>query len=138
MPFALRVLDRNWHPRAPRSADFGCTDLSLKPQTALQIYAPRWGCQTDNVYLKTRLGLGDFRLRPDEAADKYLAPLPLALAYLPERRRHERAPRLRNLADVIRHHRDEHPRDWLTDAGQEAMATGDLAAVLNRFLRLDD
>jgi len=138
VPFALRVLDSKWHPRAPRSAYFGWTDLSLEPQTALQLYAHRWGCETDNVYLKTRLGLGDFRVRPYEAVDKYVATVHLALAYLQERLMHERAPRLRNLADVIRHHRDEPTRDWLTGACQEAIATGDIAAVLNRFLRLDD
>ena len=33
----------------------------------------RWGCETDNVYLKTRLGLSDFRVRPYQAVDKYVA-----------------------------------------------------------------
>jgi hypothetical protein len=112
--------------------------LSLEPQTALQIYAHRWGCETDNLYLKTRLGLGDFRVRPYEAIDKYVATVHLALAYVQDRLMHERSPRLQNLADVIRHHRDEHTRDWLTGACQETIATGDIAAVLNRFLRLDD
>jgi hypothetical protein len=36
---------------------------------------------------------------------------------------------------VIRLHRDEHARDWLTGACQEAIATGDIAAALRRFLR---
>ena len=44
LAFALRVIDSKWHPRAPRSAYFGCTDLSLETQPALQIYAHRWGC----------------------------------------------------------------------------------------------
>ena len=69
LSFDLRVIDSKWHPRAPRSAYFGCTDLDLETQTALQIYASRWGCETDNVDLKTRLGLGDFRVRPYEAVD---------------------------------------------------------------------
>jgi hypothetical protein len=137
LAFAVRVIDSKWHPRAPRSAYFGCTDLSLETQTALQIYAHRWGCETDNVYLKTRLGLGDFRVRSYEAVDKYVATVHLALAYVQDRLMHERSPRLRNLADVIRQHRDEHTRDWLTGACQEALATGDIAAVLNRFLRFD-
>jgi hypothetical protein len=54
VPFDLRVIDSKWHPRAPRSAYFACTDLSLETQQALQIYAHRWGCETDNVYLKSR------------------------------------------------------------------------------------
>jgi len=138
LSFAIRVIDSKWHPRAPRSAYFGCTDLSLETQTALQIYAHRWGCETDNVYLKTRLGLGDFRVRPYEAVDKYVATVHLALAYLQDRLMGQSSPRLRSLADVLRQHRDEHARDWLTGACQEAIITGNITAVLNRFLRLDD
>lgn len=80
--FDLRVIDRKRHPRAPRSAYFACTDLSLEPQTALQLYSHRWGCETDNVYLKDRLGVGDFRVQSYEAVDKYVATVQLALAYL--------------------------------------------------------
>ena len=137
LSFAFRVIDSKWHPRAPRSAYFGCTDLNLETQAALQIYAHRWGCETDNVYLKTRLGVGDFRVRSYEAIDKYVATVQLGLAYLQYRLLHQRSPQLKSLADVIRLHRDEHTRDWLTGACQEAIATGDLEAVLNRFLRLD-
>jgi hypothetical protein len=138
LSFAFRVIDSKRHPRAFRSAYFGCTDLNLETQAALQIYAHRWGCETDNVYLKTRLGVGDFRVRSYEAVDKYAATVQLGLAYVQYRLLHEQSPRIKSLADVIRFHRDEHTRDWLTGASQEAIATGDLEAVLNRFLRLDD
>ena len=112
--------------------------MSREPQTALQIDAHRWGGETDNVYLKTRLGLGDCRVRPDETVDQYVATVHLALADVQDRLMHERASGIRNLADVIRHHRDAHPRDWLTGVCPAVLAPGDLAAGLNRFLRLDD
>jgi len=134
--FPIRVIDSKRHPRAPRSAYFGCTDLHLETHTALQIYGHRWGCETDNVYLKTRLGVGDFRVRSYEAVDKYVAVVHLGLAYLQHRLLHERSPHLKNLAHIIQLHRDEHVQDWLRGACQDAIATGDLEAVLTRFLRL--
>jgi Transposase DDE domain len=136
--FDLRVIDSKWHPRAPHSAYFGCTDFNLETQDALQIYASRWGCETDNVYLKTRLGLGDFRVRPYEAVDKYVAVVHLGWAYVQWRFMRERSAQIQNPADIIRRHRDEHAVDWLTGACQDAVATGEVQAVLNRFLRLDN
>jgi len=137
LAFDVRVIDSKRHPRAPRSAYFGCTALHLKTQTALQIYGQRWGCETDNVYLHSRLGLGDFRVRPYEAIVKWMAVVHLSLAHLQWRLMREQTRTLPNLAAVIRQHRDEHARDWLTGACQEAMTTGDLMAVLNRYLAQD-
>jgi hypothetical protein len=137
LAFDLRVIDSKWHPRAPCSAYFGCTDLTLETQTALQIYASRWGCETDNVYLKTRLGLGDFRVRAYEAVDKYVAVVHLAWAYVQWRGMCNPSAHSQSPADIIRLHCDEHAIDWLTGACQEVLATGDLEAVLTRFLRLN-
>ena len=134
----LRVIDSKWHPRAPRSAYFACTDLTLETQPALQIYASRWGCETDNVYLKTRLGLGDFRVRSYEAVDKYVAVVQLTWAYVQWRLMREQSAQIQSPADVIRRHRDEHAIEWLTGACQEAITTGDVETVLKRFLRLDN
>jgi hypothetical protein len=136
LAFDLRVIDSKTHPRARRSAYFGCTDLHLETQTALQRYAHRWGCETDNLYLQTRLGLGDFRVRPYEAIDKYVAVVHLTLAHAQWRLRHERCAQLKSVADVIRLHRDEHTCDWLRGACQEASRTGDIEAVLTQYLRL--
>lgn len=133
----LRVIDSKGHPRAHRSAYFGCTDLHLETPAALQIYSHRWGCETDNVYLKTRLGLGDFRVRLYEAVDKYVAVVHLALAHAQWRLLRERTAQITNVADIIRLHRDEHTCDWLRGACQEAMDTGNLDAVLRKFLRSD-
>jgi hypothetical protein len=57
----------------------------------------------------------------------------LGLAYLQYRFLHDRSLRLQGLAEVIRLHRDQHAQDWLMGACEEAIATGELEAVLNRF-----
>ena len=62
----------------------------------------------------------------------------LAPAYAQQRLMHERSGSVKNLADIIQLHRDEHTRDWLTGACQEAIATRNLEAGLQRFLRLAD
>ncbi len=90
------------------------------------------------MYLHTWCGLGDFRVRSYEAVDKWVAVVHLALAYVQWRLLCERSAEIQTVADVIRRHRDEHTRDWLMGACQEVLATGDLDAVLARFLRLDD
>lgn len=144
-PSPLRTARRRRTSRAPsrgacktwRSAYFGCTDFDLGTQAALQIYASRWGCETDNVYLKTRLGLGDFRVRPYAAVDKYVAVVHLTWACVQWRFLHERLAQIRTPADIIRRYRDEHACDWLTGACQGAIATGDIETVLQRFLRLN-
>ncbi len=87
---------------------------------------------------ETRLGLGDFRVRPYEAVNKYVAVVHLTLAYVQYRLMHERSTQIRNPADIIRRHRDQHAIDWLTGACQEAAETGNVEAVIRRFLRLDD
>jgi hypothetical protein len=134
VPFDVRGLASRRHYRDPRPVYFISTDLSLAPHMALQWYAKRWNCEVDNFYLKQRLGLGDFRLQPYEAIDKFCAVVHLAWAYLQWRLAHTSDRRLQNPADVIRLHRDEHARDWLAGACQEAIASGNVEAVLRRFL----
>ena len=137
VPFDVRGLVSKRHYRDHRPAYFISTDLSLAPHTALQWYAKRWNCEVDNAYLKLRLGLGDFRLQPYEAIDKFCAVVHLAWAYVQWRLGHCDNHRARNPADVIRLHRDEHAQDWLRGACTEAIATGDLDSVLRRYLHLD-
>jgi hypothetical protein len=133
--FDVRGLATKRHYRDHRPAYFISTDLSLAPHTALQWYARRWNCEVDNFYLKERLGLGDFRLQPYEAIDKFCTVVHLSYAYTQWRLAHTTDRHVRNCADVIRLHRDEHARDWLIGACQEAVATGDIEAVIQRFLR---
>lgn len=134
--FDVRGLVSRRHYRDTYLVYFISTDLAQAPQEALQGYATRWNCETDNAYLKLRLGLGDFRLQSYEAIDKFCAVVHLAWDYLLWRLAHTSDPHVQNPADVIRLHRDEHARDWLTGACREVLATGDIDAVLQRYLRL--
>src|SRR6266702_3120972 len=63
VPHDVRVLFSKRHPRGKSSAYFMSTDLTRSAQQALQGYGGRWSCEVDNFYLKTRLGLADFRVR---------------------------------------------------------------------------
>ena len=66
--------------------------------------------------------------------DKWCAVVQLAWAYVEWRYVQERSAQIRCPADIIRRHRAEHQRDWLTGALQMALDTGSIEAVLNRFL----
>jgi hypothetical protein len=70
IPFAVRVFFSKRHPREKSPAYFMCTDLTRSAQWALQGYRRRWSCEVDNFYLKTQLGLTDFRIRSYEAVDR--------------------------------------------------------------------
>lgn len=134
VPFDVCVLVSKRHYRDHHPVYFASTDLTLSPQQALQGYAKRWNCEVDNWYLKERLGLGDFRVQSYEAIDKFCAVVLLSLNYLQWRLIADTDGKARNCADVIRQHRDEHTRDWLRAACEEALASGDIEAVLNRYL----
>jgi hypothetical protein len=134
VPFDIRGLATKRHYRDRRPVYFISTDLTLAPHTALQWYAKRWNCEVDNFYLKQRVGLGDFRLQPYEAIDKFCTVVHLAWAYVQWRLAHTTDRRVQNPADVIRLHRDEHACDWLIGACQEVIASGNIEAVLRRFL----
>ncbi len=58
------------------------TDLAHSAQQTLQGYQGRWSCEVDNFYLKTQLGLTDFRVRSYEAVDKYMVAVLLTWAYV--------------------------------------------------------
>ena len=106
------------------------------PQGALQGYSWRWSCEVANFYLKTQLGLGDFRVQSFLAVDKYMVIVLLAWAYVEQRFVTERSAQIKSHADLIRRHRDEHAQIWLTGAIELAAETGDADAVLQQFLRL--
>ena len=134
VPFEVRGLVTKRHYRDKTPAYFVSTDLSLAPHTALQWYAKRWNCEVDNFYLKRRVGLGDFRVQSYEAIDKFCTVVHLAWVYVQWRLAHTTDRRVQNGADVIRLHRDEHARNWLMGACQEAVASNDVEAVVRRFL----
>jgi hypothetical protein len=135
VPFEVRVFLSKRHPRAKASAYFVSTDVTRSAAQALQGYGARWSCEVVNFYLKTRLGLADFRVRSYEAVERYLVVVHLAWAYVEWRFATEASASIKCYGDVIRQHRDEHTRAWLSEAVRMALATGSAEAVLERFLR---
>lgn len=137
VPFDVRVFFSKRHPREKSPAYFMSTDLTRSAQQALQGYSGRWSCEVGNFYLKTHLGLTDFRVRAYQAVDKYMVVVLLTWAYVERRFEQERCAQIQTYGDLIRRHRDEHAIEWLTGALQMMQETGDLQQVLQRFLRLE-
>jgi hypothetical protein len=135
LPFDVRVMFSKRHPRARSWADFGSTDLARTVVETLRGYGGRWSCEVVNFYTKTQLGLADFRVRSYEAVERYVVAVHLAWAYVEERLARERSAQIRCYGDVIRRHRDDHAEAWLRAAVEQAIHTGDIEAVLDRFLR---
>jgi IS4 transposase len=132
-PFDVRVFisKSSRTDRSPRY--FMSTDLSLSAYQVLSRYMKRWPCEVANWYLKTRLGLGDFRMRSFESIEKFFVLTWLALAFLEWRLATAQQPQTRNLADVIRRQRHQHARRTLRAACEMAIHTGDVDSVLERF-----
>jgi hypothetical protein len=135
IPFDVRVYFSRRHPGEKSLAYFTSTDLARSAQQALQGYGGRWSCEVVNFYLKTRLGLSDFRVRPYEAVERYLVVVRLAWAYVERRFEQERGNPIKCYGDIIRRHRDEHAEDWLTSALKRALEAGSIEPVLKEFLR---
>jgi hypothetical protein len=137
VPFDVRVFFSKRHPREKSPAYFMSTDLTRSAQQALQSYSGRWSCEVGHFYLKTQLGLSDFRVRAYQAVDKYLVVVLLTWAYIEHCFEQERSSQIKTYGDLIRRHRDEHAVEWLTGAVKMMQETGDLRQVLQRYLRLD-
>lgn len=136
VPYLVRVYFSKRHPRGKSPAYIACTDLTCSAQQALQGYTWRWSCETVNFFLKTQVGLEDFRVQSYEAVDRYIVVVHLAWAYVEQRFAQERSAQVRTYGDIIRRHRDEHAITWLKGAIEMALATGDSDLVLQHFLRL--
>jgi len=137
VPFDVRVFFSKRHPREKSPAYFMSTDLTRSAQQALQGYSGRWSCEVGNFYLKTQLGLSDFRVQSYQAVDKYMVVVFLTWTYVERRFQQERSSRVKTYGDLIRRHRDEHAVEWLTSAMKMMQETGDIQQVLQRYLRLD-
>lgn len=126
------------HHRAKTLSYILSTDIGCSAKEVLQGYSWRWSVEVVNFYLKCSLGLSDFRVRSYEAVDKYMVVVHLAWAYV-EQRYAEEGFKGQNkcYGDVIRQHKDEHAKGWLSGAIDMAIATGDKEEVLNLFLRLE-
>lgn len=127
------------HPGDKHPKYFMCTDVSLSAQEALRHYQRRWPVEVDNFYLKEALGLGDFRLQSFEATDKWFAVVLLAMNYLQfqQAQQYVQAQQRLTLADVIRQHRVDHAQDLLRAVAEQVLQSGDIEAVLRRFITLD-
>ena len=135
VPFDVRVMFSKRHPRARSWTYFASTDLARSVAETLRGYSGRWSCEVVNFYTKTQLGLADFRVRSYEAVERYVVVVHLAWAYVEGRFARERSAQLRCYGDVLRRHRDDHAAAWLRAAVEQGIRTGDIDAVLNRFLR---
>lgn len=136
VPFEVCVFISKRHYRDNSPAYFLCTDLSLSAQEVLEGYGHRWPVEVDNFYLKTQLGLGDFRVQSVEATQKWYALVFLALAYLQLRLMEEKSDQIQTLADVIRRHRAEHVQIVFQAACRMARKTNNFNKVMDRFFCL--
>ena len=133
-PVAVVISHR--HNRDKRPKDFLSTDVGLSSQQILKWYSTRWPVEVENWYLKQALGLGDFRVHPFEAIQKWYAVVFLVLAFL-EWRRYELRNQgllLQSVSEVIQMHREMHEREILTAACQEALRSGSAEKAVARFL----
>jgi hypothetical protein len=133
IPCDVRVFISKRSRRDRRPRYFMSTDLSLSAYQVLSRYMKRWPCEVANLYLKTRLGLGDFRMRSFESIEKFFVLTWLALAFLEWRLATAQLPQAKILADVIRLQRHEHARRTMRAACEMAIQTGDVDSVLERF-----
>jgi len=135
VPFEVCVLISKRHSGDKHPKYFLCTDLSLSPQQILTFYRKRWPIEVDNYYVKQLLGLGDFRVHSYEAIEKWFAIIFLAYTYLQWRLNHTQPDeRFKVVADVIRHHRQQHSHRVLEAACKFAVICGDMTQVLQRFV----
>ena len=134
LPIDLRVLITKRHLGQKAPAYFASTRLDCETQAILQGYVERWSCEIVNLYLKTKLGLSDFRLWSYEGVDRYVVAVHLAWAYVERRFVEERSAEIKCYGDLIRRHRDEHAQAWLTAAVEMALEGATLGEVLQRFI----
>lgn len=119
---SIIISKRNQRDKRPKF--FLCTDLSLTAQEALSRYMRRWAVEVDHLYLKVRLGLGDFRLRSYEGISKYFDLVGLALAYLYWRKIEDPEGKFKTLSDVIAQHRHDQQTACLRAFGEVVLKTG--------------
>ncbi|MDR7434566.1 MAG: transposase [Armatimonadota bacterium] len=131
VPMLATVLQSRRSPADRRPKYLLCTDPTLSPREILTYYALRWGCEVDYLYLKTRLGLEDFRLRSVEAITKYWAVVFLALAFLQVRK--EKGG-YRTLSDALAAHRQWHLHQFFKEVIRQALRHKSVPPMFTRFL----
>jgi len=127
----VSVIISKRHRRDKRPEFFLCTDLSLSAKQALSLYMRRWAIEVDYLYLKTRLGLGDFRVRSMEGIERYFMLTFLTLAYLAWRKAEEGAS---SISEVIALHRQEQYEEILRAFGRRIIERQSIELALEEFL----
>jgi transposase len=122
------------HPRDKRPAYFMSTDTELSAKQVLEYYTSRWEVEVDHLYLKTRLGLADFRVRSLEATSKYFSAVFLTLCYLYWRRFKEQGDKLKTISDAIALHRNEQWYATLQKFGEKVLKSRIVEPVVRQFL----
>lgn len=123
------------HPKDRSSEYFMTTDLSLSAQEALSRYMRRWAVEVDHLYLKVRLGLGDFRLRSYQGISRYFDLVCLTLAYLHWRRVEENNPDIKTLSDVLALHREDQQRSFLQYFGDQILNLGSVNLAIAKLFK---
>ncbi len=90
----------------------------------LTSYTRRWAVEVDHLYLKVRLGLGDFRLHSCEGITKYFNLVGLTLAYLYWREVEDQEVDAKTLSDVIAQHRQDQQQACLRAFGELVLERG--------------
>jgi DDE superfamily endonuclease len=134
VPTNVRVFISQRHRGQKSPAFFATTRLGCKTQSVLQGYSGRWSCEVVNFYLKTQLGLADFRVRSFEACDKYVVAVHLAWAYIEQQYALDQNAQVKTYGDLIRRHRDQHAAATLKSALTMAQAGASIDEVLSRFI----
>jgi len=106
----LTIVASRLHMKSKRPVFFLCTDTAMKVQDILDRYAIRWECETDFLYSKKRIALGDFRVRSALSIRRYFAIQHFVLFGLQYRQllKSEKKGRWIRLAEIIAQHEAEH------------------------------
>ncbi len=122
----VRIIISKRNQQDKRPEFFLVTDPSLSAQEVLSRYGRRWVVEIDHLYLKVRLGLGDFRLRHYEGIAKYFDLVGLTLAYLYWRKVEEHDANFKTLSDVIAQHRHDQQEACFRAFGEYVLRFGSI------------
>ena len=129
----VSIIISKQHYKDKRPKFFLVTDLTLSTQEALSRYMRRWPVEVDHLYLKVRLGLGDFRLRSYEGIAKYFDLVGLTLAYLYWRKVEEAKADIKTLSDVIALHRHDQQEAFLRAFGELVLKCGSVDQAMVKW-----
>jgi hypothetical protein len=130
---SIIISKRNRQDKRPEF--FLSTDLKLSAQEVLSRYTRRWAVEVDHLYLKVRLGLGDFRLRSYEGITKYFDLIGLTLAYLYWRKIEEAETDFKTLSDVIAQHRHDQQEVCLRAFGELVLKSGSVDRAMAKWYK---